>query len=130
MSVLQVEDIAKDEDLQDEVGGLSALVLIEPELEVRNAARQAALGEVEESLMGRSPPVAPGELSDPAQLKGAVVFGALMRMCFNAMTVEGSVHQIKGQHYAGRFKGALARSFALKSAASSPSGGSFRMERR
>jgi len=130
MSVLNVETIATDADLVSEVGGVEQLELIQPDITMRDAARQKALDLIEEQLLGRSPAVMPSNLQKPQELKSAVVYGALVRMYRDGMTGREHVFAEKKRDMEKLFTGAMSRSFTVAGNLRGPSGGSFRMERR
>lgn len=87
---IDVETVASDADLANELGGTEALqnLVKDPEADPSNTlvARRNALNEVVDSLRNRTPPIYDSELSDVTELSRLVVYGAISRLYRNNIT--------------------------------------------
>lgn len=102
---MDVDTIALDADLGNEIGGLAKLLDILPKDWSGSAktARQAALDDVLRLLSRRTPPILEGDLTIPAELKTAVVYGALERVYRRAITESGDVHDVQRKIYEKKY---------------------------
>jgi hypothetical protein len=90
---LNVETVATDANLQDELGGAAALanLVADPDADpsITLQARTLTLAEVLSHLANRTPPVRPEYLSNASELGSVVVYGALARLFRNNITTGG-----------------------------------------
>ena len=98
---LDVEDIATDADLGNEAGGFAKIanLLAKDWNGSGKPARQAALDHVLLNLSRRTPPILEGNLDNAAELKLAVVYGALERIYRRAITDGGDVFSSQRKVY-------------------------------
>lgn len=127
---LVVDTIATDDDLVAEVASRARLERAMPSVTQRDAIRAAALDDVLNALLTRSPPVLPEQLGAPAELKRAVVYRALAKIFMAAVAVEGDVHHVLSKNYEREYQGAVRARFSVSKQVSSSSGYSFSWERR
>lgn len=108
MSVLDVDTVATDGDLADELGGTDALQNLVPKSWLGKAekARQIALDDVLRTLATRTPPIAESDLADASELQRCVVLGACADLYMRAMTVGDAqdVNANKHRHYRAEYK--------------------------
>ena len=106
---MDVEDVATDEDLHQEIGGVDALRNITSETNTAKQARQSALADVLFHFANQSPPIAEHDFIAPAELNRVVKFGALARLYRNNMTTGGGedVHGAKARMFQKMYEGAL-----------------------
>lgn len=94
-------------DLADEVGSARALAnLCSPEADPADPTllvRSQAVRDVFKSLSRRTPPIAESMITDPTQIKDAVVYGALMRLYRAAMTTPEDTNAKLFKHYSDKF---------------------------
>lgn len=95
---IDVDDVCTHEQLVEELG-VGADVLAEDTATVRTLA----LRDVLKALGRRSPPIYASDISEPAELREAVIYGALERVFRDAMTAEGDVYAMKRKLYERRF---------------------------
>jgi hypothetical protein len=131
MTFLSVDDICTDADLVSELGGdVGRLDRAMKLTAARDAMRTSALQDVVDSLSTRSPPVLEGDLTTPTQLKRAVCYRALSKIFLAGIAIDGDVHSILSARYEREFQAAVRARFTVSPGVTSPSGHSFRMERR
>lgn len=109
--MIDVDTIATDDDLAEELGGVAFLQNLIPDdwtdsagQRVAKKARQRALDDVLLFLRRRIPPVIEADLRDPTELKQSVIYGAIERL--NAMSMH-SVTDVFGSrraHYQKMFR--------------------------
>jgi hypothetical protein len=126
---LDIEQICTDADLLARAGE-QRVKRAKPELTERTAARNEALLEVLASLTGRSPPVRETDLADITELRVPVMLRALQIIMQNAMTGTDALHAELARQYGDEYRAVSKRAYTLRNSLRSPSGGSFRMERR
>jgi hypothetical protein len=129
---IAVDSIATDADLALELGGVARLNSAQPDITIRNAYRASALVDVLASLATRTPSLLEGDLSFPGELKQAVVYRALSKICFSAMTGGSSEDRnaALAKKYEADYQGAVRARFTASPGVTSPSGISFSFERR
>jgi len=129
-TILDVEDVATDADLEDYTLGRANLQDLLPEewldeaLNRKSAAqlRLRILEDVLTLLKQRRPPIRDTDLTDLSELKQAVCFGTLATLYQGAATHENSPHVARAKSYLSMFtaeKISLQPSVALGSTASS-----------
>jgi hypothetical protein len=128
--ILDVDDIATDADLASEVGDVARLGRAMPRVESRNAIRADALNDVVRSLATRTPAIRPELLTDPTELKKAVVYRALSKIFLGAVSVDGDLHTFLSQRYEREYQSAVRGAFTVYPGVTGPSGSSFSYERR
>lgn len=107
---INVESVATDADLQNEVAGASWLASAMPQGAVSFvAARSRSLEDVLDHLKSRTPPIRAADLVDVTELRRAVVYRALQRICRNASTGEGDVWHVRARDFGREYEGELAR---------------------
>lgn len=130
-TVLDVDAIATDADLIAEVASQARLDRAMKDVTQRDKVRAAALQDVVDALMTRSPPVRDTALTDPTELKRAVVYRSLSKIFLAAIAVEGDVHTALQRNYEREYQAAVRMRYTVTTEpAQSGSGYSFRMERR
>lgn len=128
---LNVDTIATDADLVAEVASQARLDRAMKDVTQRDKVRAAALQDVVDALMTRSPALRETELSDPKELKRAVVYRSLSKIYLTAMAVDGDIHVKLHQAYEREYQAAVRARFSVTPIQTdSASGYSFRMERR
>lgn len=130
MTVLNVNDIATDADLAIEFGGVDSLNSAQKLVSIRDAYRASALQDCIDQLSTRKPPVLPQDLTYPSELKMAVVYRALQKICARAMTQAGDRHDMLARKYQADFTGAISRRFSVAPGGSTSSARSFNWGRR
>lgn len=126
---LDVNTIATDAHLADEVGS-ERLTKLQPKVADRDARRAKALEDVLEALKGRSPPIYWNTLSDPTELKSAVVYRTLWLLCRDARAVAGDTWDILAADFEREYGRAIKRSYSVSTGVRGPSGHSLSLERR
>ena len=130
-TTLNVDTIATDADLIAEVASQARLDRAMKDVTQRDKVRKAALQDVVDALMTRSPPLREAELSDATELKRAVVYRSLSKIFLSAIAVENDVHATLQRNYEREYQAAVRARFSVTpTQADSGSGYSFRMERR
>lgn len=130
MSTTDVDDVATDADLANWTGGPATLQGLLPEdwfeegadRKTAKLARQVTLDRILVALKSRRPPILESDLVDPAELKMAVVFGALEMVYNGAVEHEDSPNQAKAKAFGRKFEaelGALQPSVLAGASASS-----------
>lgn len=106
---IDVDTIATDADLSNEVGGATKLANVIPADWSGSAkpARTAALEEILLTLSRRTPPIQEADLQIPAELKTAVVLGALERLYRRAMLESGDHFDAQRRIYERRYSAEL-----------------------
>lgn len=130
---LDVDTIATDQDLADEFGGMVRLLSTKSDLALRTKYRAEALSDVIDALKMRSPAIVETSLLVPAELKKAVVYRALAKICFTSIAQEGDRHHVLAKNYQNEYLGALRGSFSVAPVGlpgSGSGGGSFSIGRR
>ena len=127
---LNLESICTDDDLANEVGGLVALDRINRDITQRDQFRAQALEDVIAALGSRSPPVSVNDLSNPAELRSAVRYRALSKLYVREITESGDRNHVLSKDFQESYLAAMRSSFTVSAGQTSPSGGSFRFERR
>ena len=128
---LNVDLIASDEDLVAEVASRARLDRAMPNVSQRNAIRKAALQDVVDALMTRTPSVLEAHLLDARELKRAVVYRSLAKIFLAAIAVEGDVHATLHRNYEREYQAAVRARFSLgPGPVASSSGYSFQVSRR
>lgn len=95
------------------------------------AFRQKALQDVVDSLAARRPPVYESDLVDPTELRAAVVYRALVRICRTAITMEGDVWTVRAREYQKEYSAAIdVLRPTVSGGAVGPGGGSISVVRR
>lgn len=100
---IDVEDVCTHAQLAEEIGGASELNKICVGGDSTNA-RTLALRDVLKSLGRRVPPVYASDITQPAELREAVIYGALERLYRDAMTSDGDVYAMKRKLYESQFR--------------------------
>ena len=100
MSTADVDDVATDLDITDEIGEVPFGRLARDSSDGQKA-RQRALDDVLDKLRNRVPPIRETDLSDISELRFVVVYGAVARLYRSSMTTgDGSdVNSAKFQFY-------------------------------
>jgi hypothetical protein len=106
MSVLVVDNICTDQDLQEEMKGLENAERVES---VRDDVRQQALDHIERQLLAGTPPIYPGTLQDPTELRDAVMFRSLVLICRGARTHATDRFGLLATDYEREYKSAMNR---------------------
>lgn len=128
---LSLASIATDDDLANELGGAARLNSTQASSAVRDAYRASALLDVVAALGTRSPPVLDSDLSFPAELKMAVVYRALSKICYGAATGSSEDRNlVLAKKYETDYLGAIRGRFTVTPGVTSPSGNTFSWERR
>jgi hypothetical protein len=132
VTIINVDSVATDQDLIDEMGGSEKLVSTLRTQAARDGYRANAWSDVVGALATRSPPVRESDLVDPTELKMAVVYRVLSKACFQAATSakEEDVFHARALRYANEYKAAVARNVTVSPGVTSPSGNTFSWERR
>ncbi len=107
---MDVDLVAVDADLINEVGGATKLTNIIPKDQAGSAKKQreAALEDVLLALSRRTPPINESSIARASDLKRAVVYGALERL-YRAEMHEGDDHfATQRRIYAGMYMAELA----------------------
>lgn len=109
-----VDLYATHSDLVDELGGSARKLrgLLPPDEtaatietgEATELVRTQALRDVLKSLARRTPPILESQLSDPTQIKDAVVYGSLMRLYRAAMTTPDDVNATLCREFKKRYE--------------------------
>lgn len=128
--ILDVNMIATDLDLANEVGDAARLARAVPKVERRDAIRQAALQDVVSALQTRTPPILENMLVDPTELRKAVVYRALSKIFLAGVAIDGDTHAYLSARYEKEYLGAVRGSFSVAPGVAGPSGWSFSWERR
>lgn len=100
---IAIDDVCTHAQLADEVGGTSELNKICVSGD-SSAARTLALRDTLKSLGRRVPPVYASDISQPSELREAVIYGALERLYRDAMTSDGDVYAMKRKLYESQFR--------------------------
>ncbi len=106
-----VDLVATEADLEDEIGGTTALANIRPpDWTDCERARQRAFDRVIAALARRTPPIREGDLARMAELRDAVIYGALAILYSQAMTTgdEDALFTSKRDYYDKRFADEIA----------------------
>jgi hypothetical protein len=127
---LDVNMIATDADLANEVGDLARLTRAMPRPDKRDSARAAALSDVLAALRTRTPSIFAESLIDPNELKKAVVYRALSKIFLAGVAIDGDTHAYLSARYEREYQGAIRGSFTVAPGVAGPSGWSFSWERR
>lgn len=129
---LSVDSIATDADLANELGGVARLNSAQADIAVRNAYRASALVDVLGALSTRTPAILDTNLTTPAQLKMAVVYRTLSKICFGAATgADNDRNLLLAKKYQDDYLGAVRARFDVSAGpVSGPSGYSISFERR
>lgn len=127
---LVLASIATDADLAAEYGGTARLNSLQSDVTIRDSYRASALQDVVDSLSTRTPPVTEGNLSDPTELKQAVVYRTLAKLCAVSITEDRDRHHVLSRKYDDDYRAAVQRRFSVTPGVSSSSGRSFSFERR
>jgi hypothetical protein len=128
---LDVDVIATDDDLVREVASRARLDRAIKDVAQRDAIRHAALQDVVDALLTRSPPLTETMLSDPVELKRAVVYRSLAKIFLAAIAVDGDVHTTLNRNYEREYQAAVrARFTTVPDGLPSTGGFSVRLERR
>lgn len=107
---IPVDNVATEGDLADEIGGATLLNRAKVAGQVDfTTARQLGLNDVLEHLAARTPPIREADLSVVSELKRAVVYRALERICRNAITADGDAWSVRARTYHTEYEGAIAR---------------------
>jgi hypothetical protein len=130
MTVLDVNTIATDADLANEIGGADKLDRAMKREADRDAKRVRALEDVVEALQNRSPPVFEEDLLDPTELRRAVVARALHLICRSASAVPGDTWHMLRDEYRREYDRYVKTQFSLESELRAPSGFTIDLERR
>lgn len=106
---LDLENVCTHTDLAEEVGGEEVLanLLARSQGGSSELARKKALEEVVRALARRAPPIYESDLTDPTELRAAVVYGALTRLYRQAMTTPDSVFAQHAKTYASQYEDEL-----------------------
>lgn len=110
--IFDVNTIATDQDLADEFGGMAKLLSAKSDVAIRDQFRASALADVLKALKQRTPPILETSLSAPSELKEAVVYRALSKICSSSLTSEGDRHQVLAKNYQNEYLGAIRGSFS------------------
>jgi hypothetical protein len=131
--VLDVNTIATDADLASEFGGITKLNATKSDIGLRDKFRAEALSDALNALRMRSPAIYDYQLTTPSELKMAVVYRALSKICFTSIAQEGDRHHVLAKNYQNEYFGALRGDFSVAPVGStnaSSGGGSFAIGRR
>jgi hypothetical protein len=102
---IDVNTVATDADLEQEIGGPEQLANILPrEWTDAEQARQRALALTLKALRRRTPPIVEGSLSDVTELEDAVVYGALEHLYRMAMASGSANYAELRKLYHGKFE--------------------------
>lgn len=131
-TILDVDAIATDDDLVREVASKARLERANKDIAQRDAIRQQALQDVVDALRTRTPPVLDSMLSDPNELKRAVVYRSLSKIFLSAIAVESDVHAVLHRAYEREYQAAVRARFSVSPMMGEASGGGFsiQVERR
>lgn len=128
---LSVDSIATDGDLANELGGTERLNSTQKAVAVRDAYRASALLDVLTQLGTRSPPILSSDLSFTSELKMAVVYRALSKICYGAATGSSEDRNlVLAKKYEADYLGAIRGRFTVTPGVTGPSGNTFSYERR
>lgn len=128
---LNVDLIATDDDLVAEVASRARLDRAMKDVAQRDLIRRAALQDVVDALLTRSPAVYEAQLGDATELKRAVVYRSLSKIFLSAIAVDGDVHATLQRNYEREYQAAVRARFSLTPGqVASGSGYSIRVERR
>lgn len=130
MSTIDVNTVATDADLANEIGGIGKLDRAMKVEADRDQKRARALDDVLEELQTRSPAVRAEDLADPTELRRAVVARALQLICRAATAVPGDTWHMLRDEYAREFKRYSSANFTLQDNLRGPGGFSIDLERR
>lgn len=98
---ISVDTVAIDADLENELGGHQALQNLLPHgWSNAQPARQWALNDVLDDLSDRTPPIVEADISNVADIKRAVVLGAVAHLYGHNITTGDDVHA----HHERRFR--------------------------
>lgn len=108
--VFDVNIYATHQDLVDELGGSERKLrqLLPPDADPSDpskAVREGAARDTFKALGRRTPPITPGMVAVPSELRDAVVYGALARLYRGAITVDGDANSLLWRDYQRRFDG-------------------------
>lgn len=129
-TTLDVDDIASDADLASAIGGSAKLNRAMPSSTERDAIRAKALLDLLEDLKMRSPPVYDTNLSDPTELKDAVVYRSLVLITRFATAVPGDTWHVLGMAFDKDYQRASKRLYTLTDGLVAPGGLTLVLERR
>lgn len=127
---LDVDEIATDADLVNELGSSAKLNRMMPLVADRDSLRQRSLQDAVNALTTRAPAVFETDLQDITELKDAVVYRALERMARAARSVAGDTFDRLASDYGREYQVAVRRQYTLSTNVTSPGGYSVRLERR
>ena len=105
---IDIETVATDGDLENEIGGPDALRNLRTELARSSTARRLALADVLLSLKFRTPPILESDIADPTELNQVVVYGALAKLYLQNVTtgdaedVNFAKHKLYEKQYSSR----------------------------
>lgn len=92
-TTIDVDDVATDDDLVDELGEKAILTSLLPDGGDSEPFRRKALEDTMKRLSRRTPPISDADLNDVTELRDCVVYGALRRIYERAMT-QGSADSL------------------------------------
>lgn len=131
MTTLDVDTIATDAHLYEEQPAEVLDRALPKGATDFRAFRSKALDDVLASLAARRPPIFDTDLADPTELRTAVVYRALVRICRTAVTMEGDVWTVRAKEYGREYTGAIeGLRPTVAGGASGSGGGSIALERR
>ena len=110
-TILDVDAIATDDDLANEVASRARLERANRDETQRDAIRERALDDVLTALQTRAPPITEAMLANPAELKQAVVYRALSKIFLSAIAVEGDLHDVLHRNYEREYQAAVRARF-------------------
>lgn len=104
---IAIDDVCSHDDLVDEVHSAEALAELLPRSANGSSqtVRETTLRRVLSALKRRAPPILETDLTNPAELRDAVVYGTLESLHMASLTTsaEGDVHWAKYKIYRDRY---------------------------
>lgn len=107
-TILSIDAIATDADLFAEASESICARALPAGETTYEKYRTQALDDVLAVLRSRRPPIFDTDLSDPSELKRAVVFRSLERLFRNAVTVAGDAWHLRADTYRREYAAELA----------------------